>query len=282
MLVVGLGDLGARIAGRAVELDLPAMGMRRSPRQTSELTLISHDASTPWPDLPQKPSDVVVCLPPSERSEAGYEQNYYRVAQQGIAALQQQAPRAHVWLISSTSVYAQQQGEWVTEDAPAEPERATAKVIRRAEQLWLDSTQPATILRPAGLYGPGRSFLIRQAKEAYTVADETPVYTNRIHVVDAARAVLHLIKRRRDGFAPPEIVNLVDRDPVSMQDLLAELQSRMGIVPTEARILGRGSKRVSGERLAATGFVWAYPSWREGYGEMLQSADGPGSAPGQG
>lgn len=270
LLLVGLGDLGARIATEAGVLECPLFGMRRRPQETSELNLITHDASLPWPDLPQPPGDVVLCLPPSERSAAGYQQNYFQVAQQGLAALQQQAPGAHVWLISSTSVYAQQGGVWVDEDSPAQPKRESAQIIRRAEQYWLDSGQPVSVLRPAGLYGPGRTYLLRQAGEGYRIADQEPIYTNRIHVVDAARAVVHLIQRRRSGFAPSSIINLVDRDPVSLQYLMAELQHWLGVEPTTEKTLDRGSKRVSSERLAETGFVWAYPSWREGYQALLQ------------
>jgi len=95
------------------------------------------------------------------------------------------------------------------------------------------------------------------------------VYTNRIHVTDAARAVVHLVQRRRDGFAPPSVVNLADRCPVSMQELMPWLQQQLGVTPTESRQLDRGSKRVDSQLLADSGFVWAFPSFREGYAELV-------------
>lgn len=270
VMVVGLGDLGGRIARHTLALGLPTLGMRRGTTAPDGVDLLRHDASLPWPIPETPPEDVVLCLPPTERSDLGYEQSYRTVAERALNALQQWAPEAHVWLISSTSVYAQSDGEWVDERSPTEPVRSTARIIRDTERFWLDSVQSATILRPAGIYGPGRHFLIRKALDGFRVADEQPVYTNRIHVADAARAVVHLVQRRRDGHMPPSVVNLADRCPVSMQELLPWLQQRLEVVPDEDRRLDRGSKRVDSQLLADTGFVWAFPSFREGYAELIQ------------
>lgn len=270
VLVVGLGDLGGRIAGEAVTLGLPTWGMRRGSEVPNGVRLIQHDASLPWPVPETAVEDVVLCLPPTERSDQGYQQAYRTVAEQALHTLQQYAPQAHVWLISSTSVYAQSRGEWVDENSPAEPTRSTARIIRDTERYWLDSPQATTILRPAGIYGPGRNYLIRQAVAGFQVVDKQPVYTNRIHVVDAARAVVHLLQRRRDGFLPPPVVNLADRCPVSMQELIPWLQQQLGVAPTDHRQLDRGSKRVASQLLADSGFVWAFPSFREGYAELVE------------
>lgn len=283
-LLVGLGDLGGRIARQVAALEIPVLGMRRQPVPLHGITTLAHDATRPWDAVAaldaETPGDVVLCLAPPQRSAAGYEAAYLEPARQGLAWLQHRAPQARVWLISSTSVYAQQDGQWVTEDSPAQPERETARIIRAAEQLWLDSPQPATVLRPAGLYGPGRDFLLRQAEQGYLVPDQRPIYTNRIHVADAARAVAHLIMLwRREGVAY-DIVNLADREPVALQALLPQLQRLLGVPFTgELRESGRGSKRVSSDRLAASGFRWAYPGWREGYAEMIEQRQADANQP---
>lgn len=268
-LVVGLGGLGRRIAIEAQSLGGPVLGMRRQDKPIAGVDLLQHDATRPWPALPAGITDVVFCLSPQGSTDAGYDAAYTHPAAEGLVALQRWAPKAHVWLISSTSVYPQQNGEWITEAAPANPTRSTAGIIRQTEKFWLDSQQEATALRPAGIYGPGRTYLLRQAAEGFQVTDEQPVYTNRIHVEDAARAVVHLIAHRRAGRGAPPVVNLADQSPISMQALMAWLQEKLHVVPTTQRVLGRGSKRVSSELLAATGFNWRYPSYREGYQDMI-------------
>ncbi len=271
VLVVGLGDLGGRIAEACAALTPTVLGMRRRPEPVNGVQVIAHDAGEPWPTLPDTPRDVVLCLSPGGRSVENYRAVYPGVARTALDWLQRHAPSAHVWLISSTSVYGQNQGEWVTEDSPAEPERDTAREIREAERIWLDSPQPATVLRPAGIYGPGRDRLLREALKGYRITDPQPVYTNRIHVEDVARAVRYLINRRRQEKETPTILNLADRDAVSWQTLMPWLQAELGVTPDSERTLDRGSKRVSSERLAATGFDWLYPSYRDGYRPIIEA-----------
>ncbi|WP_167855902.1 NAD(P)H-binding protein [Natronospirillum operosum] len=271
-LMVGLGDLGSRIARQLAAASIPTTGVRRRTEPVAGVTVVSHDVCTPWPRdlMARPPADVVFCLAPPERTDAGYEKAYLEPARAGLHWLQQQAPQAHVWLIASTSVYAQQAGEWVDETAIAAPSRSGAALIRAAEQLWLDSPQPATTLRPAGLYGPGREYLLRQAEQGYRVADAQPIYTNRIHVDDVARAVAHLVQRRRRDGVAEAVFNLADRKPVALQTLLPHLQQQLGVQMTgEARHLRRGSKRISSARLAATGFQWLYPDWTLGYADLI-------------
>lgn len=275
--MIGLGDLGKRIARQCVAHDWPVTVMRRQAIEEPGMQVIAHDATKDWagalPEDMTPPADVILCLAPPERDEEGYEAAYLKPAEAGLEWLQTHAPKAHVWLISSTSVYGQNDGEWLTESSMAEPKRPTARIIRAAERFWKDSPQPATMLRPAGLYGPGRDLMLRQAREGYTITDTLPVFTNRIHVDDAAAAVAHLIRQRRKMGRAFDVLNLADREPVAQQILIPELQAMMGVEPTgEERLLDRGSKRVSSDRLMATGFQWQYPTWREGYAAMLEES----------
>ncbi|MFY0663254.1 MAG: SDR family oxidoreductase [Natronospirillum sp.] len=273
ILVVGLGDLGSRIAARArAEFpDIKVIGMRRGALAPEGIELLQHDAGEPWHDTWALAglTDVVLCISPGGRTVEAYRHAYWQVAQQATEWLQKHAPQAHVWLVSSTGVYGQSQGEWVDESSPKAPDSPTAQVLVETEQFWINSAQAATIVRPAGIYGPGREYMFRQAREGFTIADPEPIYTNRIHVEDAARAIVHLLQHRRQGHAVADQYNLTDSDPASLQDVLAWLQQRFDVQPTEARMLNRGSKRISNQRLMDTGFELQYPSFREGYAEML-------------
>ena len=60
---------------------------------------------------------------------------------------------------SSTSVYGQTDGACVTEESPATPGRETGCILRETEDLVLQRT--GTVARLAGIYGPGRSVLLR-------------------------------------------------------------------------------------------------------------------------
>ncbi|KGK41418.1 hypothetical protein LH51_14800 [Nitrincola sp. A-D6] len=271
LLMVGLGDLGSRIARLGVKAGNRVVGMRRGNQAPADIELWQQDAALPWAGSSLIPDDVVLCISPSGSGAEAYRRAYLAVAQQAADWLRREAPQAHVWLISSTGVYGQQQGEWVDEDALIDPQRETARVLVDAENFWLKQSQPVTLLRPSGLYGPGREFMLRQARTGILPDSDQPVYTNRIHIDDAARAVTHLIQRRRQGLDTAAAYNLTDTCPVALHDLLHWLHGQMGIDDVVEQPMQRPSKRVSHQRLKDTGFTWHYPSFREGYAEMLLS-----------
>ena len=269
LLMVGLGDLGSRIARLGVDAGNRVAGMRRGNQAPAGVELWQQDAALPWSGSSLIPDDVVLCLSPSGSGAEAYRRAYLTVARQAADWLRREAPQAHVWLISSTGVYGQQQGEWVAEEAPREPQRDTARVLVEAENFWLEQPQPVTLLRPSGLYGPGREFILRQARTGVLPGSDQPVYTNRIHIDDAARAVMHLIQRRRQGLDTATAYNLTDTCPVALYDLLYWLHEQMGIKDAVVQPMQRPSKRVSHQRLKDTGFSWHYPSFREGYAAIL-------------
>lgn len=273
VLHIGLGRLGTLLAQALAAQGWVVYPARRHPTE-ADSGVLALDAARPWAPVltaaAVQPTDVVLCLAPGGRTLREYQQAYEQPALAGLAWCQEYAPQAHVWLISSTSVYAQSEGEWVDEASVAEPKRATAQCIRKAEQIWLESPQPATVLRLAGLYGPGREALLRQAAQG--IISAKPIYTNRIHVNDVARALVHLLQRRHQGSPVAPIYNVADQDPEALQVILPALRQALGWPePIAAERVQRGSKRVSAQALLATGLTWQFPSWRQGYAELLQT-----------
>jgi nucleoside-diphosphate-sugar epimerase len=92
---------------------------------------------------------------------------------------------------SSTSVYAQTDGGWVTEDSPAQPDRETGRVLRETEN-WVYARGGA-VARLAGIYGPGRSVLLRKFFSGEAVIEgDGARWINQIHRDDAASALFKL------------------------------------------------------------------------------------------
>lgn len=281
ILQIGLGRLGGLLEHAMKAQGWAVHPARRTPA-AGDLTTLALDAAQPWaPVLAHlQPTDVVLCLAPSGRTVADYRQAYVQPAQAGLAWCQQWAPAAHLWLISSTSVYPQNTGEWVDETSSADPQRATAQQILAAERIWLNSPQPATVLRLAGLYGPGREYLLRQAAQPLGIANREPIYTNRVHVDDVASALVHLIHCRAAGKPVAPIYNVVDCAPVALQTLLPAIRKALAWPePKQQVVLERASKRVSSAALAATGFQWRYPTWEAGYADVLQAKRAAGVRP---
>ena len=92
--------------------------------------------------------------------------------------------------VSSTSVYGQSGGEWVTEASPTEPTEESGKVILEAEQLLHTKRPDAIILRSAGLYGPDRLLRKQPTLKGEPLTGDADKWLNLVHVADAASAVL--------------------------------------------------------------------------------------------
>src|SRR4051794_11300210 len=96
--------------------------------------------------------DVVVHCASTGGGDA---EQYRQVYLEGARNLIRAFPQARLLFVSSTSVYAQKQGEIVDEDSPAEPEHEKGRLLRRAEELVLAGG--GVVARLGGIYGPGRS-----------------------------------------------------------------------------------------------------------------------------
>jgi nucleoside-diphosphate-sugar epimerase len=179
--------------------------------------------------------------------------------------------------LSTIGVYGDQDGAWIDEDALTEPNSARNRARVAAEQEWITlarrTGKKITILRLAGIYGPGRNALVnlREGK-ARRIAKPGQVF-NRIHVEDIARAVEAAFAPN----APTGIFNVTDDAPAPPQDVIAYAAGLFGIEPppeipfesadltSMARSFYSSNKRVSNRRLKEQlGVTLAYPNYREG------------------
>lgn len=137
-----------------------------------------------------------------------------------------------------------------------------------AEQVALDSGIPATRVRLAGIYGPGREWLLNQVRQGYRVVSEPPLYANRIHADDAAGLLAFLLRADAGGQALEDCYIGVDDAPVAMHEVVDYLRQRLGVSQwaDEHSVRRAGGKRCSNRRARALGWVPRYPSYREGYG----------------
>jgi len=200
---------------------------------------------------------VLHCASSGKGGADAYRQVYLRGAQLLGGIL---APRNLIFT-SSTSVYAQVDGEWVTEESPAEPPRETGQILLETER-WVLS-HGGSVARLAGIYGPGRSVLLRKffSREAIIEGDGRR-WINQIHRDDAARGLLHLAESRAPG-----LFNLGDSVPLEQRALYEDLARRFNQpLPPEGPInldrkRGWTHKQVSNSKLRALGWTPAFPSF---------------------
>ena len=276
-LIVGCGDVGGRLARQLLADGWQVDGLRRSVRDLPEgVRPVAADLSNPrlpeaWPT--RAPDYLVYCVAASQHDEAGYQAAYVDGLRQVLDWLKTKGQRPRRLLfVSSSSVYAQQDGEWIDESAATAPEGYSGKVMLEAERLALGSGIPASIVRLTGIYGPGREWLLSQVRQGYRVAEEPPLYGNRIHAEDAAGLLAHLLQADARGVVLDDCYIGVDDDPAALADVVGWLREYLGVTEwsDQQRVRRTGSKRCSNARVRALGWVPQYPSYKEGYAAILQ------------
>lgn len=281
ILIAGCGDVGGELGRRLHADGHQVWGLRRRSGGLPEgIEPVTADLKRPrtleW--LPPDLDAVVYTASADSRTEASYRAAYLDGFDNLLKALVTlgQTP-GQVLFVSSTAVYGQTDGEWVDESSATEPASFSGKILLESEQRALDGPFPATVVRLSGIYGPGRRRLINLVDSGMARLDpeSRPVYTNRIHRDDCAGMMHHLLQRRWNGETLDTLYLGVDHEPVPKRQVLSWIAEQLGVGrPTEGSDKGPGrlrggNKRCRNTRLLATGYQFSYPTFREGYGEML-------------
>jgi nucleoside-diphosphate-sugar epimerase len=203
---------------------------------------------------------------------------YRRLYLIGTHNLLNRFPEAKILFTSSTSVYAQSNGEWVTEESPAEPNQETGKILREAEKLV--RARGGNVARLGGIYGPGRSFLLKKFLGGEAIVDpERDRFVNQIHRDDAAAALFLLVGRQSPGGG---IYNVVDDQPILQSECYRWLAERLNRPAppfgrsASKRKRGESNKRVSNAKLRALGWVPRYSTFAKAMGKSILPAAGLG------
>jgi nucleoside-diphosphate-sugar epimerase len=275
LLIIGCGDIGQRLARQLDQNRYAVTGLRRDP--PTDLPFLQYricDATRPdqlEPIVNNGNFDVIVIsLTPAERSDAGYQLAYVQTCLNLVAGLKryQQQPRLVIF-VSSTAVYAQNDGSWVDEQSPTEPDSFSGKRLLEAEQIIQKSGLAHCIVRFSGIYGPGRTRLIEQVKQGRASASQH--YTNRIHADDCAGVLAHLIEQQpRQNLASIYLAS--DSSPAPMFEVVSWMARQLDLgdflAPDAAN--ERGNKRISNQRLLGSGYELRYKDFRSGYAELLR------------
>jgi len=138
----------------------------------------------------------------------------------------------------------------------------------RLESERLVREDGGMVIRPAGIYGPGRDVATSIQSGRYEVVDPAKI-TNRIHVEDLARAILFVAQHGRAG----EAFNAADGKATTVGEVVDFLVDEYGISPPATTTLEDYAKRrgvdaaarwknqhwVAPDLLVKRGFTFDYP-----------------------
>lgn len=237
--IFGCGYVGSALAQEALKRGWRVRALTRNEDKARLLeglgaeVLVADLADRNWHrKWPERGDYLINTVSAASRSIDGYRHSYLEGMKSVIGWAAGGSTAAQLVYTGSTSVYPQTDGSDVTESDTgfdAAGLRPSAEVLLEAEDLLqepLPGIRRAFVLRLAGIYGPGRHYLLDQLREGkLEFAGSGDYWVNLIHrddIVSAIFAALQSSDRVTD-----RIFNVSDGHPVLKQDLVQWLANAL-------------------------------------------------------
>ena len=236
-----------------------------------------------WHDqLQGRYSAVVNCVSSAGGGIEGYRKSYLQ-GQRSILEWAKGMRLDSYLYTSSTSVYPQDGGVCVDENSSTVAAPETGQVLLESECLLEQAAelfQHYYVFRLAGLYGPGRHYLLDQLRTGESVIPGSGDYhLNLIHRDDVVSAIMLALSP--DCRAASGVYNLADDNAATKKELVHWLARRLGLNEprfdpdaTSPRVRRRGGRmpdRIIENHKAKEAFSWSprYKEYREAYDVLL-------------
>ncbi len=244
VLILGHGDVGGRVAA-LLNKGARVVATTSNPARLSELRAAGLTPARVNLDLPHElnrwagwAQRVLHTVPPQS---TGAQDERTRRA---VRSLRLRGQLRQAVYVSTTGVYGDRQGAWVSETDGLRPTTPRAQRRVDAEGYWRAFMHPWTILRAPGIYALDRAGgdpLDRIQRGVPVPAPADDVYTNRIHSQDLARAcVLSLWSR-----APYRAIHLADHSQTKLGEFFTALAQATGLRLPDQITMAQAQERLS-------------------------------------
>ena len=289
VFIFGCGYVGTALAQYLISHGVRVGALTRNPKKAAMLRELGIneviEAELDTRDWHSHISDrylaVVNCVSSAGGGIDGYLKSYVNGQRSILEWAKSQSIMTYVYT-SSTSVYPQDGGMVVDEEADTREAPPTGKVILESEQLLAraDYLGRWFVLRLVGIYGPGRHYLLDQLRETNSEIPGSGEYAlNMIHLEDIVGAICATL--RAEHSIESGIFNIADDTPSTKVEVLTWLANELGLaapifnsteVPEGLKHRGgRVRDRLVSNAKARERLGWKprYPSYREGYAGFL-------------
>jgi len=264
--ILGLGFLGQGLAREFSAVPESWATWHSNPPAEPDLPVFSFDwnKENSWSALPETAVTLVLTIPPQ------------------LDSPETEAKRLHFWgkwmernrpelkrliYISSTGVYPKRNGLW-REESEFEADTNSGKLRLVTEKILLQYFS-LHVVRPGGIYGPGRGIDDRLKSGKPIPVSNAPVH--RIHVEDLTRIIRHLVEHPESAHC----VNVVDLEAKPSWEVAQWLvENRDGFSQQmlsaldDSPSLGQASAErfISNQCMLDLGITLNFPTFREGMG----------------
>lgn len=280
LVIFGCGYIGGEIARQAVGRGLRVTALTRNAEKAAGLrtlgvaAVVAELSGDEWHAAVGPAELALNCVSSGGGGAESYRRSYLAGMKSVLAWAGKHPALETLAYTSSTSVYQQDGGALVDETSPAAGrDERTAVLVETEALLRASAVRRWMVLRLAGIYGPGRTHLLKQV-QAGEVAGVGTHHLNLIHRDDACTAIwaaLNAPATVKDG-----LFNVADDGAATKAEITAWLAARLGLpVPRFTGDPAGGRAPVPDRIIAAArlksvlGWKPIWPSYREGYANLL-------------
>ena len=289
VFIFGCGYVGTALAQHLISNDVRVGALTRNPDKAARLRELGIseviEAELDSKDWHNRINDrylaVVNCVSSASGGIDGYVKSYLNGQQSILEWAKSQSIMTYVYT-SSTSVYPQDEGLVVNEEADTSNAPPAGRVILESERLLAkaDCLGRWFVLRLVGIYGPDRHYLLDRLRETNSEISGSGEYAlNMIHLEDIVGAICATLSANQ--YVESGIFNISDDTPSLKVDVLTWLAKELDLPPPNFNLSevseGRSYQgrrvrhRLISNAKARERLDWQprYPSYREGYAEFL-------------
>lgn len=273
LLIIGCGKLGIKI-GSDLRKQFDVIGIKRNAiSKFHDFEIIFLNIFDPAFDeilIKINPEYVIYSIAADDQSYSSYQKAYFEGLKISIKSIKENCPKfKHLFFISSTRVYGQNNHNIMTERTPPEPNDFGGEALYEGELSILESDISASILRLSGIYGEQRTRLIEMAQNHSSWPKENR-WTNRIFDKDAVNFITFLLNQLQKNIAIEPLYLVTDNSPALLYDVLNHIRGLIGlkVIHFEPNDLYDG-KQLKSLITPKTEFIFNYPTYQDGYNFII-------------
>ena len=220
-IILGSGFSGSFFAKTIRKLGHKALTSSRSENNDpNSFVFNSENALIPNREIFDGVTHILSCIPPDKDGKDP--------VLKSLKSELQSLSLEWVGYLSTTGVYGNTEGHWVSEIDRPNPFQKRSQKRLNCEKEWIESDLPVQIFRLPGIYGPGRStFEAIKNKKIRVIFKKDQVFS-RIHIADITNAIIYLLQNKH-SLKFHQIINIADDKPCSQIEVIQYCYDLLGL-----------------------------------------------------
>ncbi|MCR8539315.1 MAG: SDR family NAD(P)-dependent oxidoreductase [Prochlorococcus marinus CUG1439] len=236
-LILGCGFSGSFFADTIRKFGCTALTSSRSENNDPN-SFVFNSATNVIPDekIFDGVTHILSCIPP--------DQNGKDPVLGSLQSKLQSLSLEWVGYLSTTGVYGNTAGDWVSEIDQPNPSQKRSLNRLNCEKEWIESGLPVQIFRLPGIYGPGRSTFEAIRNQKIRIISKKDQVFSRIHVADITNAIIYILQNK-DSLKFHQIINIADDEPCSQIEVIQFCYDLLGLKMPKPILFKEAKKQLS-------------------------------------